>query len=91
MLILSSFRASASSTTICAGISTTLTGVATGGGEPYTYDWSDGQSSVGTTAVLAVSLMTTTTYTFTVTDNCSTVLSATPVTITVNPAPGASV
>jgi hypothetical protein len=28
--------ASASSTTVCAGISTTLTGVATGGGEPYT-------------------------------------------------------
>ena len=83
--------ASASSTTVCAGISTTLTGVATGGGEPYTYDWSDGMSSVGTTAVLAVSPMTTTTYTFTVTDNCSTVLSATPVTITVNPAPGASV
>lgn len=83
--------ASASATTICQGISSTLTGVATGGGQPYTYDWSDGTSSVGTTAVLTVSPTTTTTYTFTVTDNCATVLSATPITITVNPAPGASV
>ncbi|MBK7852321.1 MAG: lamin tail domain-containing protein [Bacteroidetes bacterium] len=83
--------ASASVTTICQGISSTLTGVATGGGQPYTYDWSDGTISVGTTAALTVSPTTTTTYTFTVTDNCATVLSATPITITVNPAPGASV
>ncbi len=83
--------ASASATTICQGISTTLTGVATGGGQPYTYDWSDGTSSVGTTAAITVSPSTTTTYTFTVTDNCATVLSATPITITVNPAPGVSV
>ncbi len=83
--------ASASATTICEGISTTLTGVATGGGQPYSYNWSDGTSTVGTTAAITVSPTTSTTYTFTVTDNCSTVLSATPIPITVNPAPGVSV
>ncbi|MBK7909741.1 GEVED domain-containing protein [Candidatus Pollutiaquabacter sp.] len=86
-----SVSADGAPTTICEGAAVSLTSTVTGGGEPYSYSWSDGTSVVGTTAALSVSPTTTTSYTLTVTDNCATVVSATPVTITVNPAPGVSV
>ncbi|WP_345258596.1 beta strand repeat-containing protein, partial [Flaviaesturariibacter amylovorans] len=78
---------SASSSTICAGASTTLSANATGGGQPYTYIWRDANNNqIGTAATVSVTPATTTTYTVTVTDNCSNVV-AQPVTITVNPLP----
>ena len=62
--------ASAFPTTICAGTSSTLSSTVSGGGTPYVYNWTDGVSSVGTTASLSVTPSATTTYTLTVTDSC---------------------
>ncbi|MBK6444161.1 MAG: lamin tail domain-containing protein [Bacteroidetes bacterium] len=76
--------------TICSGQSTSLDAGVTGGGAPYTYDWSDGVSSIGTTSPLTVFPSGTTTFTVTVTDNCLSTTSAT-VTVTVNPSPSVSV
>ena len=76
--------------TICAGGSTTLDANATGGG-PFTYLWTDGTNTVGTTASISVSPATTTTYYVTVTDACSVSVGPLPVTVTVNPVPTSSI
>ena len=78
--------ASAAPATICSGISTTLTATPTGGCGAYTYDWSDGVTSIGTTASLSVSPSASSVYTVVVTDNQSNSSSATvPVTVVASP------
>jgi len=47
----------------------TITAAAAGGFPPYTYEWTDGNTVVGTTATVTVCPSTTTTYTVTVTDS----------------------
>jgi hypothetical protein len=54
--------------TICAGSSTTLTANVTGGAMPYSYTW----SNIQTTSAITVAPTVTTTYTITVSDNNST-------------------
>lgn len=51
---------------VCAGEEIELTAIASGGGLPYTYLWSTGE----TTASITVSPSSTQTYSVTVTDNC---------------------
>ncbi len=79
------------SAAICAGATGTLNGTVTGGGQPYSYSWSNGASVVGTTASISVSPASSTTYTLTVTDNCGTTLTSSPYFLTVNPNPTVSV
>jgi gliding motility-associated-like protein len=69
--------------TICAGQTSTISATATGGnGGPYTYIWSPG----GTGQSLVVSPSITTTYTVTISDACSPVVSYT-TSVIVNPLP----
>ncbi len=56
-----------SSSTVCAGGSSTITANPSGGTGPYSYSWSTG----ATTSSITVSPSTTTTYSVTVTDACS--------------------
>ena len=60
--------ATASPSNVCYGSSTTLGAVPTGGGEPYTYLWSD--PSGATSQTVSVSPTSNATYTVTVTDAC---------------------
>jgi hypothetical protein len=73
----------ATSPTVCAGVSTTITAAPVGGGTPYTYNWMPGGA---TTNTVSVNPSTTTDYTVTVTDACGSMLTNT-ITITVNPLP----
>lgn len=50
------------------GNSVTLTASVSGGDSPYTYSWSDGTTTVGSTASISVTPTTDTTYTCTITD-----------------------
>ncbi len=79
--------ASASQTTICAGESTILTAGASGGTEPYSFNWDNG---LGSGANQVVSPTQTTTYTVTVSDALGCTANA-QVTITVNPRPTAQI
>jgi trimeric autotransporter adhesin len=78
----------ASATTICAGAPVTLTANA---GSGFTYLWSDGTNTVGTTQAITVNPTANTNYTVTVTNanNCST--TSAPTAITVNPLPLATI
>ncbi|MBK6444165.1 MAG: PKD domain-containing protein [Bacteroidetes bacterium] len=78
--------AAASAATVCAGSPSTLTATVTGGGAPYTYDWSDGVGSIGTTNPLTVNPTSSATYTVTVTDACAGTASST-VSVSVLPSP----
>ncbi|MBK6444163.1 MAG: hypothetical protein IPF81_02295 [Bacteroidetes bacterium] len=70
--------ASASPSPACDGSSASRVATVTGGGAPYTYDWSDGVGSIGTTNPLSIVAMSgTTTYTVTVSDFCGATQSAT--------------
>ncbi|MBK6444162.1 MAG: hypothetical protein IPF81_02290 [Bacteroidetes bacterium] len=82
--------AAATPGSICAGSSTSLSASPSGGGAPYTYDWSDGVGSIGTTNPLSILPSASGTYTVTVTDACLSTVSAT-VSVTVNPVPSVSV
>ena len=74
--------------TICSGESANLTATGSGGDGNLTYTWMDQLgNSVGSGNSLTVSPMTTTTYTVTLTDGCSTPSTSSSVTITVNPTP----
>jgi gliding motility-associated-like protein len=74
---------------ICAGSSTSLTAIASGGnGGPYYYLWTPANGlSTTTTATVNASPTVTTTYTVTVTDNCGSPPGTAQVTVTVNPLP----
>ena len=79
-------NATATPSTICAGSSTTLNAIASGGdGGPYNFTWVPG----GSGQTITVSPSNTTTYTVTVSDGCSPNVTAT-VTVTVNPNPTVS-
>lgn len=54
---------------ICAGESSSITMTATNGTPPYTYEWKQGATTIGTSASVTVSPSTTTTYTPVVTDS----------------------
>jgi len=54
--------------TICPGDTATLSGSATGGTAPYSYEWFEGAVSIGTTQNVNVTPASTTTYTLEVTD-----------------------
>jgi len=83
--------ASSTANNFCEGESTTLGSGTTGGGLPYAYAWSDGATTIGTTASVTLEPPAgTTTYTVTVTDACSSTSSAS-VTVTVKPLPSLSV
>jgi gliding motility-associated-like protein len=71
-------------TTICSGDTATLSVSPTGGDGNYTVNWTPGNF---TTNSIAVNPATTTTYTVTVTDGCSTPSATANVTVTVNQAP----
>lgn len=76
-------------TTICGSGSTTITGLVTGGVEPYTYTWSGGAASISSPTVNPAS---TTTYFLTVSDACTNTIDPTPnvsdsVLVTIIPAP----
>jgi subtilisin-like proprotein convertase family protein len=71
---------------ICPGSSVALTAIVAGGGTPYTYSWSNGQTVVGTTQGINVTPSATSTYTVTITDACLNIATAF-VTITVKPNP----
>ncbi|MFZ7107506.1 MAG: beta strand repeat-containing protein, partial [Bacteroidota bacterium] len=85
-----SVTAAGAPATICSGQSTSLSATVVGGGAPFTYDWSDGTGTIGTTNPLSVLPASTTTFTVTVSDNCGATASST-VTVTVNPSPSVSV
>ncbi|GAA4331584.1 hypothetical protein GCM10023184_23630 [Flaviaesturariibacter amylovorans] len=76
-------NSTASSTSICFGSSATLNAAPVGGGQPYTYSWSNGTNVVGTTQSVSVSPSANTTYTVTVTDACGNTATSTQ-TVTVN-------
>ena len=84
---LSSVTVSATPDVICAGQSSSLSSFVIGGGAPYQFDWSAGSGTISTSASLTVTPAGTTSYTLTVTDACGSTLTATPVTVTVNPSP----
>ena len=74
--------------TICGNTPDTLTSTVTGGGQPYSYSWSNGISVVSTSASFIAFPAVTTTYTLTVTHGCTPVGSNTSsVTTTVIAAP----
>jgi gliding motility-associated-like protein len=69
---------------ICPGGNTTLSATASGGDASYIYSWMPGG---GTASTFTVSPATTTTYTITVTDGCTTLAATDMVTVTVLPNP----
>lgn len=69
---------------ICPGGSTTLTSVATGGDGTYVYSWMPGS---GAASSFNVSPASTTNYTITITDGCTTTPATATVTVTVLPLP----
>lgn len=69
---------------ICPGVSTTLSAVASGGDGTYTYSWMPG---AGAASTFSVSPAATTTYTITVTDGCTTLPATGTITVTVLPVP----
>lgn len=79
--------ASASSTTINAGQSVTLTASAAGGTTPFTISWFANGALAGTGGTITVTPSTTTTYTAQVSNCSGQAVSASPITITVNQAP----
>ncbi|HRN92409.1 MAG TPA: GEVED domain-containing protein, partial [Ferruginibacter sp.] len=81
--------AEASETATCSGEAVTLNAIA-GGGAPFQYSWSDGNSTFSTAQSPVVNPTVTTTYTVTVTDICSNQLTD-QVTVTVSSLPDASV
>jgi len=68
-------------TTICIGDSANLAVVASGGTSPYTYLWSNGNTSNG----IVVTPVVTSTYTVTVTDSIGCPSGVSSITVTVNP------
>ncbi|MBK9733409.1 MAG: hypothetical protein IPO83_19320 [Chitinophagaceae bacterium] len=76
---------------ICAGQTTTLTAVPTGGGTPFSYEWSPALGLSATTGVTVnANPATTTVYQVIVSDNCG-VKDTAYSTVTVNPVPTVSV
>ena len=73
-----SVSAASSANNFCFGGTTNLTANATGGGVPYSYSWSTGGTTIGTTGALTVAPPAgTTTYTVSASDNCGNTSSAT--------------
>ncbi len=64
---------SSQDTTLCVGMSTSLSGVASGGTQPYSYLWTDGS----TTSTVNVTPTASTVYTLTITDGNGCISSAT--------------
>jgi hypothetical protein len=81
------FSASASSTVICSGNTTTLNAYTSGGCGKFGYSWSNG---LGTSASISVNPAVTTTYSVTITDLCAGFTQNIPITITVNSLPTAN-
>jgi len=82
----------ASDTTICFGDSVILTAIPLGGnGGSYSFTWNDGATNIGTTNPIVVYPSGNTTYTVTVTDNCTTPASTSQVTITIASKPNVSI
>ncbi len=77
----------ATPSTVCSAAATTISATATGGGTPYTYAWSTGQTAASFTANPTVNP---TVYTVTVSDACSGTATAT-VSVTVNPLPAPTI
>lgn len=90
--LLSSINTS-TATTVCEGSNMTITGVASGGGGPYTYDWTGPNGYVANTAAITLSTLSPSQsgkYRLTITDNClATKLDS--VEILVNPNPIVSI
>ncbi|HEX2617375.1 MAG TPA: lamin tail domain-containing protein, partial [Flavobacteriales bacterium] len=77
--------AAGGATTFCTGGSVALTSTVTDGCQPYTYAWSNGTSTVATTANYTATASGN--YTLTVTDNASQVGTSNAIAVTVNPIP----
>ncbi|MBK8363126.1 MAG: lamin tail domain-containing protein [Bacteroidetes bacterium] len=81
-----SVTAASDVTSTCTGASVALSSTVVGGGQPYTYSWSDGTNVIGTTASLSTVIAGNTTYTVTVTDDCGATASSS-VSVTTLPSP----
>ena len=72
---------------ICPGVSTSLSAIASGGDGTYSYNWMPG---AGSGSSLSVSPVATTTYTVTITDGCTVTPAIAAITVTVLPLPNIS-
>src|SRR5690606_6813225 len=69
---------------ICIGQSITLSSTVVDGCPPYSYEWSDGMSIVGTSASINVTPTASTTYSLIITDNANQTFSPPSISVNVN-------